>query len=82
MSRFLKRLFHALFGRQGDPGSHADPPRTEAEELRQKIRKWRLQAEEYETMGLTELARRSRESLVGYRRRLMALENPPSRRSA
>lgn len=57
-------------------------PKTEAEILSEKIRKWERQADEYDAMGLTELARQSRSSLEWYRRKLSALERRPFRRVA
>jgi len=82
MRQFLKRLLRALTRPSGDDLSSGGEPKTEAQELREKIRKWERQAEEYESMGLAELARRSRESLRWYRLRLQALEDSTFRRVA
>jgi len=82
MRQFLRWMLRALFRPSGDHLSCADGPKTEAQELREKIRKWERQAEEYEVMGLAELARRSRESLRWYRLRLQNLEDPTFRRVA
>ena len=82
MRHFLERVLRALFGPTCDDESFAGGLKTEAQELREKIRKWERQAEEYEAMGLAELARRSRESLRWYRLRLRTLEDPVFRRVA
>ncbi len=82
MRRFLTRILRALFSAPPDRASCAGEARTEAQVLREKIEKWERQADEYEAMGLTEFARRSRESIVWYRRKLLALENPSLRRVA
>lgn len=76
MRHFLKRMLRALFGPPGGhPPSRAGPA-TKARELHDKIRKWERQAEEYEARGLTELVRRSRESLG----RLPTLDRPTTPR--
>jgi hypothetical protein len=82
MRHFLERMLRALLGPSRDDESPAGGPKTEAQELRDKIRKWERQDEEYEAMGLAELARRSRESLQWYRLRLRTLEDPTFRRVA
>jgi len=82
MRHFLERMLRALLGPSRDEVSPAEGPMTEAQELRDKIRKWERQAEEYEAMGLAELARRSRESLQCYRFRLRTLEDSMFRRVA
>jgi len=82
MRQLLRRMLRALFRPSGDDLSCAGVPKTEAQELREKILKWERQAEEYEAMGLVELARRSRESLRSYRLRLQSLEDPTFRRVA
>lgn len=82
MRQFLTRMLRALFRPSRDDLSFAGGPKTEAQELREKIRKWERQAEEYEAMGLAELARRSRESLRWYRLRLQTLEDSTFRRVA
>lgn len=78
----LKRILRALFGAPPERASRACEAKTEAEVLREKIEKWERQADEYESMGFTELARRSRDSIVWYRRRLKLLEDPSFRRVA
>jgi len=82
MRQFLERMLRSFLRPSGDEPSSAGGPKTEAQELRDKIRKWERQAEEYEAMGLAELARRSRESLQAYRLRLRSLEDPTLRRVA
>lgn len=82
MTGLLRRILRTLFGAPADRASRPGEPKTEAQVLREKIRKWERQADEYEAMGLTDLARRSREGLVWYRRELKLLEDPFLRRVA
>ena len=82
MRQFLKRMLRFLFRPSSDGTPCAGGTKTEVQVLREKIRKWERQADEYESMGLTQLARRSREGLVWYRRRLKVLEDPSFRRAA
>jgi len=83
MKELFKRIARALFGPPDDVLTSIQAgPRTEAQTLREKIRKWERQAEEYERMGLTELARRSRQSVRWYRLKLETLEDPIFRRVA
>lgn len=80
MKRFLQRILHAIFGAPPDRASCAGEAKTETQVLREKIEKWERQADEYEAMGLMELARRSRESIQWYRLRLKALTDPSLRK--
>lgn len=82
MRQFLRRMLRALLRSPADGLPSRGEPRTETQALREKILKWERQAEEYEAMGLAELARRSRESLRDYRNRLRCLEDPTFRRVA
>ena len=82
MRQLLRRILRALFGASPLRVSHAGEARTEAQVLREKIEKWERQADEYEAMGLQELARRSRESLRWYRLKLKTLTDPSFRRAA
>lgn len=82
MRQLLKRMLRLLFKSRADAHPRDRRSRTEVQALREKIEKWERQANEYEAMGLTELAQRSRESIVWYRRKLMAMENPFSRHAA
>lgn len=82
MRQFSRWMLRLLFGPPGDEVSCASEPKTEVQLLQEKIRKWERQAEEYEAMGITELARRSRESIRGYRLKLKTLQDPAFRRAA
>ena len=54
MSPTLRRILRVFLGPSDDP-SAARKALTETEALREKVRKWELQAQEYEAMGLFEL---------------------------
>ena len=84
MREILRRMLRILFGPLGDGDDVpcAGIPKTEVHILQEKIRKWERQGDEYEAMGLTELARRSRQSVRWYRLRLKTLADPRFRRAA
>jgi hypothetical protein len=82
MRHLLKRILRFLLGPSRIESPFAAGPRTEAQVLREKIEKWERQADEYEAMGLQELARRSRESIRWYRLKLKTLTDPSFRRAA
>lgn len=82
MRQFLSRMLGILFGPPVEDVPCAGGAKTEAQILQEKIRKWERQADQYEALGLTELARRSRESIAWCRLKLKVMEDPRFRRAS
>lgn len=80
--KLLIRMLRFLFRPTDDAAVRAGEPESEAQKLRELIRKWEIQATEYERFGFETLARDLRESIRWHRLKLKTLTDPGFRRVA